>query len=94
MLAGLSDLLHANEGFLNPVSIAYGLGGTLTGILVGCLPGLSATLCIALLTTLTLKLPTNDAILVLVCSYVGTLYGGSRLSSRDRFQRRWAPSCC
>ena len=52
--------------------------GALTGILVGCLPGLSATLCIALLTTLTVKLPANDAILILVCSYVGTLYGGSR----------------
>jgi putative tricarboxylic transport membrane protein len=50
----------------------------LTGIIVGCLPGLSATLCIALLTTLTIKLPTNDAILILICSYVGTLYGGSR----------------
>ena len=78
MLAGLSDLLQAYLSFLNPTSIAYGLGGALTGIVVGCLPGLSATLCIALLTTLTIKLPTNDAILVRVCSYVGTLYGGSR----------------
>ena len=33
---------------------------------------------IALLTTLTIKLPANDAILVLICSYVGALYGGSR----------------
>ncbi len=63
---------------LNPTSLMYGLAGALTGILVGCLPGLSATLCIALLTTLTVKLPANDAILILVCSYVGTLYGGSR----------------
>jgi putative tricarboxylic transport membrane protein len=78
MLAGLTELLHAYMGFLNPTSIIYGLGGALVGITVGCLPGLSATLCIALLTTLTIKLPTNDAILILVCSYVGTLYGGSR----------------
>ncbi len=78
MLAGLSDLAQAYLGFLNPLSIAYGMGGALIGILVGCLPGLSATLCIALLTTLTIKLPANNAILVLVCSYVGTLYGGSR----------------
>jgi putative tricarboxylic transport membrane protein len=78
MLAGLAELLHAYMGFLNPTSIVYGLGGALIGIIVGCLPGLSATLCIALLTTLTIKLPTNDAILILVCSYVGTLYGGSR----------------
>ena len=45
---------------------------------MGILPGLSATLAIALLTTLTIKLQANDAILVLICSYVGALYGGSR----------------
>src|SRR5450432_3968534 len=78
MLSGLADLGHAYLGFLNLTSIAYGLGGALLGIIVGCLPGLSATLCIALLTTLTIKLPANDAILILICSYVGTLYGGSR----------------
>jgi putative tricarboxylic transport membrane protein len=78
MLAGLADLGHAYLGFLNLTSIVYGLGGALLGIIVGCLPGLSATLCIALLTTLTIKLPANDAILILICSYVGTLYGGSR----------------
>ncbi|HZV92034.1 MAG TPA: tripartite tricarboxylate transporter permease, partial [Caldimonas sp.] len=55
-----------------------GLGGALLGIIVGILPGLSATLVIALLTTITIKLPANDAILVLICSYVGALYGGSR----------------
>jgi putative tricarboxylic transport membrane protein len=45
---------------------------------MGILPGLSATLAIALLTTLTIKLEPNQAILVLICSYVGALYGGSR----------------
>jgi putative tricarboxylic transport membrane protein len=78
MFAGLADLGHAYLGFLNPTSIALGLGGALLGIVVGILPGLSATLVIALLTTLTLKLPANDAILILICSYVGALYGGSR----------------
>ena len=78
MFAGIDDLLHSYLGVLQPFPLALGLGGTLVGIIVGCLPGLSATLCIALLTTLTIKLAANDAILVLVCSYVGTLYGGSR----------------
>ena len=78
MLNGLAMLGHAYLGFLNVQSIIYGLGGALMGILVGCMPGLSATLCIALLTTLTIKMPANDAILILICSYVGTLYGGSR----------------
>src|ERR1700730_11774002 len=78
MLAGLSELGQAYLSILNVYSLAYGLGGALLGIIVGCLPGLSATLCIALLTTLTIKMAANDAILILICSYVGTLYGGSR----------------
>ncbi|MEP6558057.1 MAG: tripartite tricarboxylate transporter permease [Burkholderiales bacterium] len=78
MLEGLSMLGQSYLGFLNVTSITYGLGAALLGIIVGVLPGLSATLCIALLTTLTIKLPPNDAILILICSYVGTIYGGSR----------------
>src|SRR5260370_12227970 len=78
MLQGLASLGNDCLSLLKPTSIAFGLCGALLGILVGCMPGLSATLCIALLTTLTVKLPANDAILILVCSYGGTLYGGSR----------------
>src|SRR6202795_1121813 len=78
MLAGLAELGQAYLSIMNVYSLSYGLGGALLGIIVGCMPGLSATLCIALLTTLTIKLPANDAILILICSYVGTLYGGSR----------------
>jgi putative tricarboxylic transport membrane protein len=78
MLQGLSDLGHAYIGFLNFTTLTYGLGGAFVGIIMGILPGLSATLAIALLTTLTIKLQANDAILVLICSYVGALYGGSR----------------
>lgn len=78
MLSGLAELGQAYLSILNVYSLAYGLSGALLGIVVGCLPGLSATLCIALLTTLTIKMAPNDAILILICSYVGTLYGGSR----------------
>lgn len=78
MLSGLAELGQAYLSILNVYSLAYGLSGALLGIIVGCLPGLSATLCIALLTTLTIKMAPNDAILILICSYVGTLYGGSR----------------
>lgn len=78
MLQGLQDLGQAYLSFMNPLTLAYGLGGAFVGITMGMLPGLSATLAIALLTTLTIKLQANDAILVLICSYVGALYGGSR----------------
>ncbi|HEX6016833.1 MAG TPA: tripartite tricarboxylate transporter permease [Burkholderiaceae bacterium] len=78
MFQGLEDLGRAYIGFLNPMTLLYGLGGAFVGIVMGILPGLSATLAIALLTTLTIKLEPNQAILVLICSYVGALYGGSR----------------
>lgn len=63
-----------------PLQLAYALGATLVGIVIGLLPGLSATLGIALFTTLTVRMPPTDAILVLVCVYVGAIYGGSRTS--------------
>ncbi|MBP0464103.1 tripartite tricarboxylate transporter permease [Roseomonas sp. PWR1] len=78
MFEGLELLGGALASFLQPRHIAYTFGATLLGILVGCMPGLSATLAISLLTTLTIKLPPNDAILILICAYVGTIYGGSR----------------
>ncbi len=77
-MQGLRDLGTAWLSFMDPMILMYGLGGAFVGIVMGILPGLSATLAIALLTTLTIKLPANTAILVLICSYVGALYGGSR----------------
>lgn len=51
---------------------------TLLGITVGMLPGLTATLGVALMTTLTFRMEASDAILILICMYVGAIYGGSR----------------
>ncbi|MBL8346675.1 MAG: tripartite tricarboxylate transporter permease [Rubrivivax sp.] len=77
-MEGLSHLGTALAGLLGPWQIAYALGATLAGIVIGLLPGLSATLGVALFTTLTVKMAPTDAILVLVCVYVGAIYGGSR----------------
>jgi putative tricarboxylic transport membrane protein len=78
VLEGLYALGRSLQAFFSFWPIVYTLGATLVGVLVGCMPGLSATLAIALLTTLTIKLPPADAILILICAYVGTIYGGSR----------------
>ena len=78
MFDGLLMLGQALARFSDVVLIAYALGATLLGIVVGVIPGLSATLVIALLTTLTIKQPPAVAILILVCAYVGAIYGGSR----------------
>ena len=47
-------------------------------MVIGALPGLTATMGVALMTTLTLKMPPNQALLILICTYVGAIYGGSR----------------
>jgi len=75
---GLALLAKSLAGLAGPWQIFYALGATLVGIVIGILPGLSATLGIALFTTLTVKMNPTDAILILICVYVGAIYGGSR----------------
>jgi putative tricarboxylic transport membrane protein len=77
-MEGLAALGKSIAAFTAFWPIVYTLGATLVGILIGCMPGLSATLGIALMTTLTIKKAPNDAILILICVYVGAIYGGSR----------------
>jgi len=77
-MEGLALLGKSLATLAGPWQIFYALGATLVGILIGILPGLSATLGIALFTTLTVKMNPTDAILVLICVYVGAIYGGSR----------------
>jgi putative tricarboxylic transport membrane protein len=74
----LALLAKSLAGLAGPWQIFYALGATLVGIVIGILPGLSATLGIALFTTLTVKMNPTDAILILICVYVGAIYGGSR----------------
>jgi putative tricarboxylic transport membrane protein len=78
MFDGLIAFGHSILGFMNPASIAFALAASFVGFVIGALPGLTATMGVALMTTLTIKLPPNDALLILICTYVGAIYGGSR----------------
>jgi putative tricarboxylic transport membrane protein len=78
MAESLAMLGQAVLGFLTPHALFSVAWATLLGIAVGALPGLTATLGVALLTTLTFKMAANDAILILICMYIGAIYGGSR----------------
>jgi putative tricarboxylic transport membrane protein len=78
MLDGLLGFFQSLAGFLTPASIAYALISCLVGFVIGALPGLTATMGVALMTTLTISLPPNQALLILICTYVGAIYGGSR----------------
>jgi putative tricarboxylic transport membrane protein len=78
MLESLGQFGGALAGFMKPAVLFTVLWATLLGIVVGALPGLTATMGVALMTTLTFTMPHTEAILVLVCIYVGAIYGGSR----------------
>jgi putative tricarboxylic transport membrane protein len=78
MFDGLIAFGHSLLHFGTPLVIGYALLSSLVGVVIGALPGLTATMGLALMTTLTLKLPPDQALLVLICTYVGAIYGGSR----------------
>jgi putative tricarboxylic transport membrane protein len=78
MLDGLVLFGRSIAGFADPLTLGLIAVSSLAGIVIGALPGLTATMGVALMTTLTLKMPPGTALLVLVCVYVGAIYGGSR----------------
>jgi putative tricarboxylic transport membrane protein len=78
MLEGLVQFGQSIVRFSTPETIGYALLSSLVGVIMGALPGLTATMALALMTTLTLKLQPAQALLILVCTYVGAIYGGSR----------------
>ncbi len=53
------------------------IGGTLTGIIIGALPGLSAMMAVSILVPLTYGMTAEVAILMLLGVYCGANYGGS-----------------
>jgi putative tricarboxylic transport membrane protein len=74
----LNNLTAGFAHVLGGGAMFHALWATLVGIIVGALPGLTATMGVALLTTLTFGMGPDKAMLVLVCVYVGAIYGGSR----------------
>lgn len=71
-------LLDALQTVAEPVNFAVLLVATLVGLVMGMLPGLSATMAIALLTGLTYGLPVETALISLLAVYVGSISGGAQ----------------
>ncbi|MCK6453908.1 MAG: tripartite tricarboxylate transporter permease [Alphaproteobacteria bacterium] len=78
MLESFASFLGAFPQFMGPAALINVMWAMLLGIVIGALPGLTATMGVALMTTLTFTMSHNDAIMVLICIYVGAIYGGSR----------------
>lgn len=69
-------LMDAIATVLQPFNLVVLLVSTLAGLVMGILPGLSATMAIALLTGLTYNFPTQSALIALLGIYVGSISGG------------------
>ncbi|MEA4860598.1 MAG: tripartite tricarboxylate transporter permease, partial [Sphaerochaeta sp.] len=62
---------------ISPIQLLLLFGSMILGIVFGALPGLTATLGVALLTTITYSMNTNTALIALFGIYIGAIYGGS-----------------
>lgn len=68
--------LMMSEIFLNPVSWLLLFGSTLMGLIFGAIPGLTATLGVALILPLTFSMTPLQAMLVMGGVYIGGISGG------------------
>jgi len=78
MFEGLQHLGAGILSIFTVVNLFHVAWATLLGICVGMLPGLTATLGLTLMATLTFHMAPSQAILILVSMYVGSIFGGSR----------------
>ncbi len=65
------------ENALNLYNLVFLVLGTFIGIIVGALPGLSATMALALLLPMTFTLPPETGLVMLASLYLAAMYGGS-----------------
>ena len=76
----LSTLAVMGQGFLHaltPINIVMMIAGVALGIVIGCMPGLSAAMGVALMLPLTFTMPQDTALIVLGAIYCGAIFGGS-----------------
>ena len=69
----LADFLSA----LSLLNVSLAFLGVMAGIIIGALPGLSATMAVAVLVPFTFSLNPSSALIVLGAIYTGAIFGGS-----------------
>ena len=76
----LATLQQMGQGFIHALTwlnLLAMVGGVTLGIVIGCLPGLSAAMGVALMLPLTFTMPTDTGLIVLGAIYCGAIFGGS-----------------
>lgn len=69
---------HLAISWLDPWLLFLTAAGTLAGIYVGAIPGLSVTMATSILISFTFKWQVNEALALIAGVFVGGVYGGSR----------------
>ena len=64
--------------WLDPQLLALTAVGTMAGIYIGAIPGLSVTMAVSILISFTFSWDVNNALALMVGIYMGGVYGGSR----------------
>jgi len=73
----MDGLLISLNAVISPTLLAAAFGGVLWGIIGGALPGISASISMALLLPFTYGMDPTTGIVLLAATYVGAEYGGS-----------------
>ncbi|MCP4237782.1 MAG: tripartite tricarboxylate transporter permease [Aestuariibacter sp.] len=74
----METLTHFSISWIDPYLLFLTAIGTLAGIYVGAVPGLSVTMAASILISFTFKWHTNEALALIAGVYTGGVYGGSR----------------
>ncbi|TRD19788.1 tripartite tricarboxylate transporter permease [Palleronia caenipelagi] len=62
---------------LSPINLLFALFGVAAGTIIGSIPGLTATMAVAVLVPITFGLPPESALILLGAIYTGAIYGGA-----------------
>lgn len=72
-MPGIEYFLEA----LSPVNLLLAVAGVIAGTIIGALPGLTATMAVAVLVPFTFGMPPGSALIALGAIYTGAIYGGA-----------------
>ncbi len=70
-------MLQSFLAALTPVNILLALLGVTSGTVIGAIPGLTATMAVAVLVPLTFTMPPENALILMGAIYTGAIYGGA-----------------
>lgn len=71
------ELLGYFVSALTPLNLLMALGGVVLGTVIGALPGLSATMAVAVLVPFTFTMDPATGLIALGAIYTGAIYGGA-----------------